>query len=148
MKRTRGRKERLKRLVAGFTLIEVMVASFMLLIVFFGMAQFHARGHTQLVGEDHWRKASGVARSRLERVRRYKMYDDLVSLAAVDTTYVVDGRNYVVSHAVTTGTPELQSSVVTVTVTWTETMEQGATNRSLSCSTIIARSLPWTGSTY
>jgi len=123
-----------------------MVASFMLLLVFFGMAQFHARGHTQLMGEDHWRKASGVARSRLERVRRYKHYDDLATLATVDTTYVLDGRNYVVSHVVSTGRPELQSSTVTVTVTWIEKMEQGDTSRSLSCSTIIARSLPWTGS--
>jgi len=139
---------RRERRDGGFTLIEVMVASFMLLLVFFGLAQFHARGHTQIVREDHWRKASDVALSRLERVRRYKRYDDLVSLSAADTTYVLDGLNYVVSHVAMPGTPELQSSAVTVTVTWNEEMEQGAVARSLSCSTIIARSLPWTGTTY
>ena len=132
----------------GFTLIEVMVASFMLVLVFFGLAQFHARGHTQIVREDHWRKASDVALSRLERVRRYKRYDDLVNLSAADTTYVIDGLSYVVSHVAVSGTPELQSSSVTVTVTWNENMEQGSVARSLSCSTIIARSLPWTGTTY
>ncbi len=136
------------RRTAGFTLVEVMVASFMLLIVFFGMAQFHARTHKQVMGEDHWRKASGVARSRLERVRRDKTYDNLATLAATDTTYVVDGLSYVVSHAVATGTPELQASTVTVTVTWNERLDRGLVPRSLSCTTIIARSLPWTGSTF
>lgn len=143
-----GQDARHRRGTAGFTLIEVMVASFTLLLVFFGLAQLHARTHAQVVNEDHWRQASGVARSRLERVRRYQRYDDLATLAATDTTYVVDGRTYTVSHAVTTGSPELQSSEVTVTVTWNEQLAQGAVPRSLSCTTIIARSLPWTGTTY
>ncbi len=147
MKRPIGRRTRLRRFAAGFTLVEVMVASFMLLLVFFGMAQFHARGHKQMLGEDHWRKASGVARSRLERVRRYQRYDDLANLAATDTTYVLDGRDFVVSHAVATGSPELQASTITVTITWNETLDGGDVPRSLSCSTIIARSLPWTGTT-
>ena len=139
---------RLARRSSGFTLVEVIVASFMLLIVFFGLAQFHARGHNQLVGEDHWRNASGVARSRLERVRRFNRYDDLVNISAADTTYVLNGLNYVVSHAVITGIPELQCSEITVTVTWSENMPSGAVDRSLACSTIISRSLPWTGVTY
>ncbi|MBU1073859.1 prepilin-type N-terminal cleavage/methylation domain-containing protein, partial [bacterium] len=126
MKMRKSRIARPRRHAGGFTLIEVMVASFMLLLVFFGLAQFHARGHRQLVGEDHWRQASGVARSRLERVRRYNRYDDLVNIAAADTTYVLGGLDYVVSHAVATGTPELQSSTITVTVTWNENLEQGA----------------------
>ena len=148
MRVRRSRPARLGRHAGGFTLIEVMVASFMLLLVFFGLAQFHARGHKQLVVEDHWRKASGVARSRLERVRRYNRYDDLANIAAADTTYVLDGLNYVVSHTVMTGTPELESSEITVTVTWNENMEQGTVARLLTCSTIISRSLPWTGQTY
>lgn len=139
--------DRFERRAGGFTLIEVMVASFLLLIVFFGLSQFHTRGHRQIMGEDHWRKASGVARSRLERVRRFHRYDDLVNISAADTTYVLDGLNYVVSHAVATATPELQSSAITVTVTWNEVLEGGSVPRSLSCSTIISRSLPWTGGT-
>ncbi|MBC8423604.1 prepilin-type N-terminal cleavage/methylation domain-containing protein [bacterium] len=147
MRNREDRFARIGRRAEGFTLIEVMVASFLLLIVFFGLSQFHTRGHRQIVGEDHWRKASGVARSRLERVRRFHRYDDLVNVSAADTTYVLDGRNYVVSHIVATGTPELQSSAVTVTVTWNEELEGGSVPRSLSCSTIISRSLPWTGGT-
>ncbi len=137
------RLARLGRRAGGFTLIEVMVASFMLLLVFFGLAQFHARGHNQIVGEDHWRKASGIARSRLDRVRRYNRYDDLVNISAADTTYVVDGLSYVVSHTLVTDTPELQSSTITVTVTWNDNLARGLVARSLSCTTIIARSLPW-----
>ncbi len=124
----------------GFTLIEVMVASVILLLLFFGMAQIFSRSRAQLVHDEDKRNAVAVAQARLESLREDYRHQDLPGLAGNDTTYVVGGRNFTVSHQVTADTPEARATVVTVTVGWTAHVNGNAVNRTLDCTTILGRS--------
>lgn len=128
---------------AGFSLLEVLVAATLLMVVFFGLAQTHARARRQLDYEEDRRKASAVAQSRLDGLRRDYRYDDLVALDGVDTTYVVDDRSYRVALDVAVGTPESEATTLTATVAWTAKITGGEVDRSLSAVTILARGLPW-----
>lgn len=131
------------RPAAGFSLVEVLVAAVLLMVVFFGLAQTHARARRQLDYEEDRRKASAVAQWRLDGIRRDYRYDDLVTLNGVDTTYVVDDRTYRVTLDVTSGAPEAQATLLAATVTWTAKVADDEVDRSLTTTTILARGLPW-----
>ena len=128
------RKER------GFTLIEVMVAAITLLLLFFGMAEIFSKGRSQLGFDEDKRNAVAVAQARLESLREDYRHQDLVNLAANDTTYNVGGRVYTVTHAVAADTPETRATTVTVTVNWSAALSGGNITRSLECTTILGRS--------
>ena len=129
-----------KRAERGFTLIEVMVASVILLLVFLGLANVHSSSRRQLVHNEDLRNATAVAQARLESLRRDYRNQDLPSLVGNDTTYVVGGHNFVVSHAVSADTPEDRATTVTVTVNWSVRYSGSSTNRSVDCTTILGRS--------
>ena len=82
----------------GFSLLEVMIAAFLLIIVFFGLAQIYARSRTQLDYEEDRRKATAVAQARLDGLRRDYGFDLLPALDGTDTTIVSDSRDYIISH--------------------------------------------------
>jgi len=124
----------------GFTLIEVMVSAVILLLVFFGLANVFSMSRRQLVQEEDRRNATAVAQARLETLRRDYNNRDLPGLAGNDTTYVVDGRDFVVSHAVAADTPENRATTVTVMVSWSSNYSGSILNRSLDCTTILGRS--------
>jgi len=126
----------------GFSLMEVMVSAFLLLIVFFGLAQVYARGRTQLNFEEDRRKATAVLQARVDGIRRDYAYDDLSLLAGTDTTYVVENHNFVVSHAVSDADPEAQATTVTLQVSWIARTPGGAVTRTEDCSTILGRGMP------
>jgi hypothetical protein len=111
--------------------------------VFFGLAQIYARGRTQLDYEEDRRKATAVAQAQLDGIRRDYRYDHLPTLAGTDTTYTVDNRQFTVSHNVTAGFPEDQATTVALTVTWSARVTSGLVDRTLNCTTILARGLPW-----
>ena len=127
----------------GFSLIETLIAAFLLLIVFFLLAQAYSRGRVQLNYEEDRRRATEVLQARLDGIRRDVRYDDLVALAGTDTTYVVDNRAYTVSHQLQAGTPEAQSTTLTLTVTWNAEVDGAAVPRTHTCPTILARGMPW-----
>ncbi len=129
----------------GFTLIEVMVASVVLLLACFGMAHYAVGSRTQLSLEEGRRHAVAVAQGRLETIKRGETYDTLDSLSDRDTTYTVDGRPYAVTHTVGLNTPDEHAATVAVTVTWSEMISGNATPRSIGLATIVSRSLLWEG---
>jgi prepilin-type N-terminal cleavage/methylation domain-containing protein len=127
----------------GFTVIEVMVAAVILLLVYFGAAQYAARSRSQMDLEESRRIAVSIARARLESLRRDESYDSLDSIVDQDTTYVVDNRSYTVVHTVLTGVPETDASTVTVTVNWNKLVGSSMVPRTVSLTSIFGRSIPW-----
>ncbi len=125
----------------GFTFMEVMVAASLLLVVFFALANVYMYGRRQTVYEEDRRRASAVAEARLEALRRDYVYDSLPGLDGTTTTSVVDGRTYTVKLAVTAESPQPSTTTVTDTVTWNATVGTTTVPRSLTCTTILARSV-------
>jgi Tfp pilus assembly protein PilV len=123
--------------------MEVLVAVVLLVIVFFGLAQMYWRGRVQMDYEETRRKATAAAQARLDGIRRDYGYDDLPALAARDTTYTVDNRTFAVAHEVMPGVPEAQATTLTITVTWTEQVAGNDVDRTLTCTTILGRGMPW-----
>ncbi len=132
---------RLSRCQNGVTLVEVMVAAFILLIAFAGLTQIYTRGRTQIDLEENRRKATSVAQARIEAIRRTHDYDDLINLDDRITSFVVDGQTFQISHNVTVDSPETHSTEIQITVSWTASLQGGDVSRSMSCSTIFGRSL-------
>lgn len=127
---------------SGFTLLEVMVASVLLLIVFSGLAQIYSRGRVQIGYEEDRRRATAILQARIDGLRRDYAYDTLASLAGNDTTYTVGNLNYTVSHSVSVADPEPQATTLTLQVSWPARTVSGTVTRTHSCSTILARGLP------
>lgn len=127
----------------GFTIIEVMVAAVILLLAYFGAAQYASRSREQMDLEESRRTAVAIARARLENLRRGESFDTLPALADRDTVYVVDNRSYTVSHEVLTGVPETGAATVSVTVSWTKRVGAQMVPRALTLATIFGRSIPW-----
>ena len=127
---------------AGFTLLEVLVAAVILVLVFFGLAQVYARGRGQVDFEEDRRRATGIVQARLDGIRRDYRYDTLPNLHDVDTTYVVDGRSYVVSHDIAAGFPEGQATTIALTVTWNAKVAGSNVPRSLGATTVLGRGMP------
>lgn len=127
----------------GFSLIEVMVASLLVLLVFFGLAQVHAYGKGQLKLDENYRKATMLARSRMDDVRGSMTFDNLVSLDGVDSNYTIGGRDFTVTHDIQVDVPEDNAATIALTVTWNEVIKGNDVQRSLSCESIIGRSIYW-----
>lgn len=138
----RQRRQRIRHLDGGFSLIEVMVAAFLLLIVFYGISQYYVRGRTQVDYEENRRKATAVAQARLDGIRRDYRYDDLAALNGVDTTFVVENKNFRVRHVVTADAPEAQATTIAITVNWSEKVSGSIVNRSVQATTFLARGMP------
>jgi type II secretory pathway pseudopilin PulG len=138
-----GTRRRRRGTVGGYTLIELLIAAFLLLIVFYGLAQVYARGRRQVDYEEDRRKATAVSQARLDGIRRDFSYDSLPTLDSTTTTVVVDNRTYSISHAVAAGTPEEEATTITLTVHWNARTDEGFVERSAECTTILARGMPW-----
>jgi Tfp pilus assembly protein PilV len=134
----------LKRLrgVRGMTLVEVMVAAFLLIIVFFGLAQFYHRGRRQLDFEEDRRKATAVGEMRLDGLRRDFHYDALPGENNTDTTFVVDGDNFTVHHTITPGVPETNATTVTLDINWIARLNGTNVPRTMHVTTLLGRGMP------
>lgn len=126
----------------GAGLIEVMVASALVLIIFFGLSAFYRNGRMQLGLEEDRRRAVAIAQARLDGLRRDYRYDAIATLDGSDTTFVVDGRNFRVDHAVVIDTPESNAATVTVTVNWTAFVGTNPVDRAVAGTTILGRRVP------
>lgn len=127
---------------AGFTLIEVLVASVLLLLVFFGLAQVTMRGRGQVDLEEDRRRATAVLQARLDGLRSDYRYDTLPGLDGTDTTFAVGNGSFRVSHDVTPGTPEGQATTIALTVTWNARINGALVARSVSATTMLGRGMP------
>jgi hypothetical protein len=124
-------------------LLEVMVASLLLLVVLFGLAQFYTRGRTQVDYEEYRRKATAVAQTRMDALRKDFRYEDLPGLDGADTTYVVDGRNYRVLHEVRSPVPPgSQSTEVILNVIWTLRVGASSVPDTLQTISMLGRGMP------
>lgn len=120
-----------------------MVASLLLLIVLFGLAQFYTRGRTQVDYEEYRRKATAVSQTRMDALRRDFRYEDLPALDETDTTYVVDGRNYRVLHDVRSPIPPgSQSTEVILNVIWTTRVANATVPETLRTISFLGRGMP------
>jgi prepilin-type N-terminal cleavage/methylation domain-containing protein len=133
--------KRLSRNQHGVTLVEVMVAAFLLAIAFGGLAQIYTRGRGQIDLEEDRRKATGIAQARFDTIRRAVEYEDLDSLDDTITTFTVDGRTFQLSHAVVVDSPEIHSTEVQITISWTAHLEHRDITRSQTAATIFGRGL-------
>jgi prepilin-type N-terminal cleavage/methylation domain-containing protein len=124
----------------GFTLLEVLIAAFLLLVVFSGLTQVYVRGRSQVDYEEDRRKATAVLQSQLDAIRQDHAYDELPALT--DVAYQVDGRRFVVRHAVQLDTPEPQAATIEMTVTWQARKASGVVPRQMTMTSILGRSLP------
>lgn len=136
-----------RRRARGASLIEVMVAAFLLMVVFLGLAQLYMRGRRQMMYEEDRRRATAVAQARLDGIRRAYGYDELVTLdgtglVPTDTTYIVDGRRFTVSHVVTATMPEPQATTFKIVVRWRARVGSAQILRSHETTTIYGRGLP------
>lgn len=126
----------------GLTLLEVLIAAILLIIIFFGLAQYYTRGRKHLGYEEDRRKATAVAQDRIDGIRRDYSYDGLMSLDGTDTTYVVDQRTYIVSHEVLPNTPEDQSTTLHLTIEWDVRVSGSVFRRAHDVTTILGRGMP------
>lgn len=126
----------------GFSLLEVMIAAFLLIIVFFGLAQIYTRSRTQLDYEEDRRKATAVAQARLDGLRRDYRFDLLPALDGTDTTIVADRRDYTISHHIFPHMPDSHATTCSLTVTWTANVGGTPVDRTLEATTILARAMP------
>jgi type II secretory pathway pseudopilin PulG len=126
----------------GFSLLEVLVAASLLIIVFYGVAQYYVRGRGQIDYEENRRKATAVLQNRLDGIRRDYTFDALPGLNGTTVTFTVENKNYQVLHEVFPGRPESESDSLALTVTWPERVGSGTVNRSLKAVTFLARGMP------
>lgn len=131
-----------RRSASGMTILEVMVACALLMIVFLGLAETFRRGRGQVDLEEDRRKATAVVQARLDGIRRDWRYDDLPGLDGTDTTLVVDGAPYTITHDVEPGVPEAQATTLTLTVTWFARVAGNDVPRSQVLTTILGRGMP------
>ena len=128
----------------GLTLVEVMVAAFVLILVFFALAQYYTRGRTHLNYEEDRRKATAVAQDRIDGIRRDYTYDDLITLDDTDTTYVVDDRTYDIHHEVWPGQPDpdIEATTIKLTIKWNAKVQGNDVERVHEVTTILGRGMP------
>lgn len=126
----------------GFTLLEIMVASALVIIVFTGVSQYYVGGRRSLDYEEDRRAATEFLSDRLERIRRTRVYDELPTLQGVDTTYVLGPRTYVVSHTIVAESPEPHATTVRLAVTWNALVAGAPVARTMRSSTIFGRGMP------
>jgi len=132
----------LKKLIScerGVTLAEVMIAAFLLVVTFGGMATVYSRGWAQIGMESDRRQATSILQARMDGIRRDLSYSDLEGLDGSTLDFTVDGKTFQVHHSVQTAFPEPHASTVTLTVTWTANTQGGQVTRSASATTIYAR---------
>jgi type II secretory pathway pseudopilin PulG len=125
----------------GFSLLEVMIAAFLLIIVFFGLAQIYTRSRTQIDYEEDRRKATAVAQARLDGIRRDYTFDTISELIGRDTTIVSDRREYDISHFIFPHYPDSHAVTCSLIVAWTASVAGTDVERTLEATTILGRSI-------
>jgi hypothetical protein len=127
----------------GLTLIEVMIASLIMIVVLFWLAQYYVSGRRHLDYEEDRRRATALAQARLDEVRRWS-YPYLLSHIGApphDTTVTVENRSYTVRLVAAAG-PNPHTTTVSAIVSWNATLPYAPGNvftRQDTVTTLIAR---------
>ena len=123
--------------------MEVMIASFLVLLVFFGLAQTHQRGRALLSMSETHRQATIIAGTSLDALRSETHYRDLAALDGTTRDLNVGGRAYTVAYRISMDDPAPESATVEVTVGWTEVVGGKDVPRNVNCTSILGRSVYW-----
>jgi hypothetical protein len=138
---------------AGLTLLETLIAAFILLFMLLSMVSAYNFGRLNLDREEVKRKATALALDRLEQVKaRYARerldqpqfaWEEGIEPAMIDTTYVVDGTTFILTSVITCPLAPCDDGTlknVEVTVSWTAKKNNNtAVTRTVAASTSIAR---------
>ncbi|MCJ7796165.1 MAG: type II secretion system GspH family protein, partial [Thermoleophilia bacterium] len=107
----------------GFTLIEIMVATLLLMVAMAGFVPFFLQGLNQSSSARFRSIATNVARERMEQVRQLDYREITMTsggvptlVARFGTTNVIRGTTFTTTYGVTSAASGLKN--VTVTVTW------------------------------
>lgn len=123
----------------GLTLLETLIAAFILLFVMLTMITSYTLGRINIDREEVKRKAVGLAQDRLEQVKARFPWTDLTA-AKIDTSYTVDGTTFNLRSTLTDSASVRKN--VLVTVSWTTRRSNGTSlTRSVQASTTIARNV-------
>jgi Tfp pilus assembly protein PilV len=134
----------------GLSLLETLIAAFILLFVMLSMITSFALGRRDVDQEEIKRKATAIAMDRLEHVRsRYAVglhspgnAWNQIAPPYIDTTYVVDGYTFTLVSIVADST-EVGRKSITVDVSWTaKRHNNSAVTRKVRATTDIAVALP------
>jgi Tfp pilus assembly protein PilV len=125
-----------RRLEAGFSLTETIVAGFILIVLATSIVEAGLRSRRQFDYDEVRRRAVSIGQERLETVRAQFRFDDIVK-ARIDTTITSDGTLFTIRSRVTKGyNPVTADSLeglvkfVTDTVSWTAVTPAGGTVKS------------------
>jgi Tfp pilus assembly protein PilV len=106
-----------KRNESGITLLEVLVAGFILVFVMLAMVRYYQSGRVFFDREEWKRKAIAITQQRFEDVRRFYRFTE-VTKDAVDTTITVDNITYTMESTVEDATPIVNNKRITITTKW------------------------------
>jgi prepilin-type N-terminal cleavage/methylation domain-containing protein len=127
------RNKRLHHNRAGFTLIEVMIASVILLMVLGSVMALASRGYRYVADMRRWARSSQVLQQKMEDVRLVTIWNNVWALN--NTTFAdtnVTGMAYRGTINVNSYNPPYPTSEmarVTISITWTNSHNLTMTNR-------------------
>jgi Tfp pilus assembly protein PilV len=138
---------------SGLTLLETLIAAFILLFIVLSMVSAYNFGRLNLDREEVKRKATALAMDRLDTIKsRYarEVNDNNVlawsniSPGVIDTTYTVDGTTFTLTSAVTTeianDPPASRWKKIVATVSWTARKNDNtAVTRNIAAATTVCR---------
>jgi len=122
---------RIKRIGAdgGFTILEVIVASFLLAVGLVATAQLTVMATGQVALQRQQSDATSLAQQTIEALRDVN-FSNLTSGSSTTTT--VSGTTYTVNPIVQPGIPQANTTMVTVTVSWRGGQQRYVTSTILS----------------
>jgi type II secretory pathway pseudopilin PulG len=136
-----------RRASGGFSLLETLIAAFILVILGTAIVTTGLKSRTQIDYEEVRRRAILIAQERLETVRASFDYDDVVT-AKIDTAIVLEGTTFTLRSAVKDTIPAIggvaetdDAKAVTDTVRWVATGGGKSVTRRVVMSTIVFRGL-------
>lgn len=98
----------------GLTLLETLIASFLVIILVTGMATFVGRGRASILEEGRKRAAVELAQGELERIEKLSP----PQIIATTRDEVVDSHTFHLATVITPDVPDAGMKDVRVTVTW------------------------------
>lgn len=128
----------------GFSLLETLVAAFILVVLGTTIVTTGLKSRTQIDYEEVRRRAIAIAQERLEKVRASFDYDDITK-AEIDTVIALDGTTFTLRSGVRNGvaadsTIDDAKSVVD-TVSWVATGGGNTVTRRVVMNTIVFRGI-------
>jgi type II secretory pathway pseudopilin PulG len=125
---------------AGFSLVETLVAAFILIVLGTAIVTTGLKSRTQIDYEEVRRRALGIAQERLETIRASFDFGD-VTKAKIDTTITLDGTTFTLRSGVQVGVPTDDAKTVADTVSWSATGGGKTITRRVVLHTIVFRGL-------